>query len=214
LDHNEWHDSYDNLNDVNNDNDADSDADDFEDTKKGKKTKRGRGKKANTKESTAAANGDDKPFVCSHCGVKYKTKPGLSYHIQKAHGTNSSSTPSSASHNLASNASKSHDLIENENTNSVFESVYDDMNSSSSLPQVSSQQASTNFSATLQANNIHSINGKNAANRCGTCNGTEQETRSGQHEAFVTCCECNKSFHPICLNFTRKLTIKTLFFSS
>ena len=207
MDHNEWHDSYENFNDLNNDNDADSDVDDIEDAKKGKKTKRGRGKKANAKESAAAANGDDKPFVCTHCGVKYKTKPGLSYHIQKAHGTNSSSTPSSssASHNLASNASKSHDLIENENTNSVFDSVYDDMNSSSSLPQASSShQGSTNSSATLQANSIHSSNGKSTGNRCGTCNGTEQESRSGQLEAFVTCCECNKSFHPICLNFTRK----------
>jgi hypothetical protein len=143
------------------------------------------------------------------CGIKV-SGPGLSYHIQKAHSNNSSSTPSSsASHNLASSASKSHDLIENENTNSVFDSVYDDMNSSSSLPQASSShQGSTNFSATLQANSIHSSNGKNTGNRCGTCNGTEQESRSGQLEAFVTCCECSKSVHPICLNFTRKFLWK------
>jgi len=213
----DWHDSYENENN----DDADSDADEFEDPKR-KRGKRGRGKKNQNKDS-GTNNSDDKPFVCDRCGVKYKTKPGLAYHVQKAHNNNNNinntpSTPSmstvsgsASSHGHNSNlatASKTHDLIDNENTNSVFDSVYDDMNSSSSLPQASSsshQQNSntnTNFSATLLAsNNIHSSK-TNLNNKCGVCMGTEQENRNGQHELFVSCFECNKSFHPLCLNFT------------
>lgn len=200
---NEWHDIHDNFNDLN-ENDVDSDADDYEDPKR-KKSKRGRGKKA----AAPKDGNDDKPFVCDRCGVKYKTKPGLTYHIQKAHkSSNISSTPSTFN-NIHSSNSKTNDLIENENTNSVFDSVYDDMNSSSSLPKTSHQNSvsNTNFSSTLISNSSSALNAKTAVNKCGACNGSEQENRSGAHESFVLCSECNKSFHPLCLNFTRSYKI-------
>lgn len=50
-----------------------------------KKSKRGKQSKK------AEQHTDDKPFVCERCGVKYKTKPGLSYHIHKAHSNTSNS---------------------------------------------------------------------------------------------------------------------------
>jgi hypothetical protein len=68
-------DPFDNF-DENNDNDSD---DDFEETKRKKKKSKGSGKKR------SEINPDDKPFVCDKCGVKYKTKPGLTYHVQKMH---------------------------------------------------------------------------------------------------------------------------------
>lgn len=69
----------------------------------------------------------------------------MAYHIQKAHSNNNNNSGVGASGNanlnLANQNSKQHSDIFNpdENTvNSVFESGYDDMNSSSSLPHVSS----------------------------------------------------------------------------
>lgn len=73
---------------------------------------------------------DEKPFNCDKCGAKYKTKPGLNYHFQKAHSLNSNAA---SSINLKINEI----LNADENANSIFDSVYDDMNSSSSMPHVS-----------------------------------------------------------------------------
>ena len=75
-------DPFDNF-DENNDNDSD---DDFEETKRKKKKGKGSGKKR------SEINPDDKPFICDKCGVKYKTKPGLTYHVQKMHSNNHHST--------------------------------------------------------------------------------------------------------------------------
>lgn len=98
------------------------------------------------------ANGEEKVFVCDRCGVKYKTKPGLNYHIQKAHIKNNNTPNSSHSggsggggggHQVSnatttSSTSKSNDALnpDENTTNSIFESHgYDDVNSSSSLSQ-------------------------------------------------------------------------------
>lgn len=100
----DWHmqdDSFDYYND--NDNDNESDFDDYEESKRKKKRTKGGKKKAEL-------NPDDKPFVCDKCGVKYKTKPGLSYHIHKMHTNNSNAnnTNTSSMNNSSHNASSHH----------------------------------------------------------------------------------------------------------
>jgi hypothetical protein len=76
---------------VNGYNDSDQDVDYDEPNKRKKPAgKRGPGK-GNGRRATSSASTEDKPFVCDKCGVKYKTKPGLSYHIQKSHGPTAAS---------------------------------------------------------------------------------------------------------------------------
>jgi hypothetical protein len=61
-------------------------------------------------------------FVFEECGAKYKTKPGLSYHLAKAHANglvaNSSQKPYTDIPNTDENT-----------TNSLIEANYDEMNS-------------------------------------------------------------------------------------
>jgi hypothetical protein len=234
----EWHhqsshmmmheDSFENF-DANNDND-DSGEDDFDDPssskrKKIKKTKTGR-KKLNE------LNPDEKPYSCEKCGVKYKTRPGLNYHVQKAHSNNAGSQSSSHA-----KASKHHHhnneavLNPDENTtNSVFDSVYEDMNSSSSLPHLANNNQTVSFgnpshlsgppgSSSNQASNYNitnsfnnNINSKNSLNKCGLCGlGTDAhdagKPSTGQlTDKVLSCSECLKSFHPVCLKFNSNMT--------
>lgn len=121
---------------------------------------------------------NEKHFDCDRCGVRYKTKSGLVSHIQKAHGKKVSN-----SHHLAKAESIQHD--EN-TTNSMFESANDDMNSTSS---------------TSQANSIS----QSKSVRCGICNGNENENRMHQAEKLISCHDCQKNFHPSCLNFPKNM---------
>ena len=121
----DWQDdAYDQYNNYNDENDSDyDDNDDYKPKKSSKKPKMNKNKKSEIV--------DDKPFTCDKCGAKYKTKPGLNYHIQKAHSLNS--TVNSASSSNFSSLKINEILNSDENANSIFDSVYDDMNSSSSL---------------------------------------------------------------------------------
>ena len=136
-------------------------------------------------------------FVFIECGVKYKTRPGLNYHVQKAHSNNSgkpiqiriffyrykihfiavikifyfyfANEPQFAGHGKASSKHHPHNeasLNPDENTtNSVFDSVYDDMNSSSSLPHVAnnSHQQAVSFGGG-SASNSNYANAPNSFN--------------------------------------------------
>lgn len=87
------------------------------------------------------------------CGVKYKTKPGLTYHIQKAHTNSSSASGNHGTANVVNHGTKSNDALnpDENTTNSIFESNgFDDVNSSSSLPQlsISTNATSTNNQST------------------------------------------------------------------
>ena len=121
------------------------------------------------------------------CGAKYKTKPGLVYHIQKAHMKKSTNGHSNGHHNH--HTPKVESIPPDENTtNSMYESGVDDMNSTSSVPH-------TNGSS---HKNGH-------GSRCGICNGNETENRMHQAEKLISCHECQKQFHPTCLNFSQTM---------
>ena len=99
LAHEDWshHDDSFETFDINEDNYNDSDDIDYDEPNKKKKKGKGVGKGAGggggggglagNKKGKDAINPDDKPYVCDKCGMKYKTKPGLTYHIQKSHGS-------------------------------------------------------------------------------------------------------------------------------
>ena len=139
--------------------------------------------------------------------MKYKTKPGLNYHMKNVNCTSSSTFQSTAdklaasasinmiSQNSNSNqatamtSSRTHDADEN-TTNSVFESAYDEQNSSSSFPTISNHTKQSTHS------------GENPK-KCFFCLTSEADTTVNvKNEKFVNCSECTRSFHPVCLNFT------------
>lgn len=119
-------DNYEQYNNFNDENDSDyDDTDEYKPKRSSKKPKISKSKKAELV--------DEKPYTCDKCGAKYKTKPGLNYHIQKAHSSLSSSASNNASSSNLSSLKINEILNNDENANSIFDSVYDDMNSSSSL---------------------------------------------------------------------------------
>ena len=73
--------------------DPESDFDDYEEygSKKKKKQKR----EPKVKRSRSDYTDSEKPYACDHCGVRYKTRPGLSYHYAHSHQNEggSGSTP-------------------------------------------------------------------------------------------------------------------------
>jgi len=222
--HMPMHEDFDNF-DLNNDNDDSGGDDDFDDAKKkkGKKGKPGRKK-------GVEINPEDKPYSCEKCGVKYKTRPGLNYHVQKCH-----LNPGSQPHSSHSKANKHHQhepvINPDENTtNSVFDSVNDD--TSSSLPHMannnnshqavsfgSNQQAYSHQQNGSNANNQNNYNSfssnnnniKNSLNKCGLCGlstdayDVSGKPNSSQADKYVACSECLKSFHPACLKFNANM---------
>jgi hypothetical protein len=191
-------------------------------------------------DSTPISN-DDKHFACDRnitvyflsitkqklklicfnigCGMKYKTKPGLNYHMKNVNCTSSStfvpadkttsssinliSQNSNSNHGAGMTNSRTHDPDEN-TTNSLFESAYDEQNSSSSFHSrhvaASSsgggavpQQSESKF--LVQPDVIHK-------NKCNICLGNETDAQANpKSEKFVLCSECTRTFHPVCLNF-------------
>lgn len=179
-----------------NDNENDSEEDD---ELKRRKKKGGRSRK-----NPFDADGIEKSFVCDQCGAKYKTRPGLSYHVQKTHNMRLSVNPSGTGSpmTVAMNKITREPVEENENTNSLFDSVYDD--NSSSMPQGSASQASASTPLNQNTNSSQpKLNGTGPV-KCGVCFGIETEPR-GQHsttDKFITCSECVKQFHQTaCLGF-------------
>jgi zinc finger protein ubi-d4 len=90
----DWHeDNYDNF--QNDENDSDYDEDDYKPKRTANKKHAKHAKKAKTELGL-----DEKPYTCERCGAKYKTKPGLNYHVQKAHiATNNNNNNSSRNGN-------------------------------------------------------------------------------------------------------------------
>jgi hypothetical protein len=145
------------------------------------------------------------------CGMKYKTKPGLNYHMKNVNCTSSStfatdsktgssvnliSQNSNSNHAGGMTNSRTHDPDEN-TINSVFESAYDEQNSSSSFPSrhAASTAAASETKFLVQPDVIHK-------NKCNICLGNEVDPQANpKSEKFVVCSECTRTFHPVCLNF-------------
>ena len=158
-----------------NDDNNESDFDDFED--KRKKTRRGRGVGKGGRRSVVDV--DEKPFECEKCGAKYKTKPGLTYHFHKTHTKGSNQLIQHASSHSNHSSDDHRGATHNdENTNS---NAYDEHDPLKLL--------------------IHS-NSK----LCASCGyGSIAEDSKRQVDQLISCCECPRLFHPVCLNFTANM---------
>lgn len=201
--HNDW-----NMeDDENSKHDNENDTDDEEgDAKRKKKTGPGRGR---GHRKGQAYDDADKTFICDQCGAKYKTRPGLSYHVQKTHNLRLALNPSGNGSHVTIPMNKItrepvDSINADDNTNSIFESVYDD--NSSSMPQGSQASASTPLNQNTNSNQaaISKTNGTGSV-KCGVCFGIEKEPRgqTSTTDKFITCSECTKQFHQTaCLGFT------------
>lgn len=192
--------------DENSKHDGEEDSDDDEESKRKKNAKKG----GRSRKNPFDADGIEKNFVCDVCGAKYKTRPGLSYHVQKTHNMRLAVNPTGNGSPMAVPMNKiTRENIDSmngdDNTNSIFESVYDGDNSSS-MPQ-GSQSASTPLNQ--NTNSSQAISNKpagtpNAPVKCGVCFCIEPEPRGqpNKNDKFITCSECSKQFHPTsCLGF-------------
>ena len=90
---------------------------------------------------------------------------------------------------------RAHDPNDENTTNSVFESAYDEQNSSSSFPPLKhSISNGLQAAASMQPSDLKS--------KCGTCFLAEHDTSiNPKNEKFVMCSECHRHFHPPCLTF-------------
>ncbi len=133
----------------------DEDSDEDEESKRKKNAKKG----GRSRKNPFDADGVEKSFVCDVCGAKYKTRPGLSYHVQKTHNMRLALNPTGTGSPMTIAMNKItrepiDSLNGDDNTNSIFESVYDGDNSSS-MPQ-GSQSASTPLNQNTNSNQLKS----------------------------------------------------------
>jgi len=172
--------------------DRNSDSSDYEDsyTKRNKKKKAarkstkgsgsGRGKRKAQNTEKVAENDEEKPYACEHCGVRYKTRPGLSYHVNHHHNK-SEEEDSQEAHSYTVSPKPS---------------------SSSSL--TSSTPAPSAADTALPGGTKRKENSK----YCDFCLGDEMENKkTGHKEELVLCADCGRSGHPTCLQFTANMII-------
>lgn len=142
------------MEDENSKHDGEEDSDDDEESKRKKNAKKG----GRSRKNPFDADGIEKNFVCDVCGAKYKTRPGLSYHVQKTHNMRLAVNPTGTGSPMAVPLNKiTRENIDSmngddTNTNSIFESVYDGDNSSS-MPQ-GYQSASTPLNQNTNSNQL------------------------------------------------------------
>lgn len=127
--------------------DNENDSEDDDEAKRKKSTKRG----GRSRKKDLPVDELERIYTCDQCGAKYKTRPGLSYHVQKAHNLRLAVNPTGlAPYSTIPMNKITREPVEpntDENTNSIFESVYDE--NSSSMPQHSQ---STSVSTPLNQN--------------------------------------------------------------
>lgn len=198
--HNDWH-----MEDDENsrhDNDNDSDSDELDKRRKHNKSENVK-KGGRSRKNHLDADGFEKNFICDQCNAKYKTRPGLSYHVQKAHNLRLAVNPTGSGSPMTVPISKNtrepvESIHADENTNSLFESAYDDNSSSLPVGSVASSNQNTNSNQPGFKTNV------NGPTKCGVCFGVETEPRgqTNLNDKFITCSECSKYFHQTsCLGF-------------
>ncbi|UYV77534.1 DPF2 [Cordylochernes scorpioides] len=195
--------------------DPETEGDDYEETYLKKKKKKSKTSRPKKKEMPV----DEKPYVCEICSMRYKTRPGLSYHYAHSHtnGTTDnddfggSSTPASA---RAGPADKS--LPPPPTTSSSDDALAGLQKFQASFltllktPPANGQKtppATTNSPSTPTPPAPPS-NGKQSGNAyCDFCLGDNGENKKTQQpEELVTCSDCGRAAHPSCLQFTPNMT--------
>lgn len=208
----------------NDDIESDFDDEDYS-SKKKKKKKNDASNSAKKKKAAAAAaanhttppsavdhpnHSSDKPYKCDLCGMKYKTRPGLSYHYSHTHSLDGDRKHLSL------------DEEDSQQSNSSLTGV-------NGLNSRSSQVSNSTSNSPLPPNSLNQINSKSNLNNlpsvspvfnkaaddkskqkkptpssyCDFCLGnSEINKKTRASEEMISCHHCGRSAHPTCLQFT------------
>jgi len=172
-----------------------SDGDDYEELYM--KRKRGSTKRPAKPATTAAAKRQSqgvildptveyKPYVCDFCGVRYKTKPGLNYHLNHSHGVAPGSIPPPQPQPPPPA------LLQ---PPPIAEQIPLVRNSGN----ISDETAPSGLPPDLPTGSY-----------CDYCWGTSADCKkTNRPEDLVKCSDCGRAGHPSCLNFTPNMIIST-----
>uniref|UniRef100_Q6DJ77 D4, zinc and double PHD fingers family 2 n=1 Tax=Xenopus tropicalis TaxID=8364 RepID=Q6DJ77_XENTR len=143
-------------------------------------TNRGRSKKEKEME---ILSDKDKPYACDLCGARYKTRPGLTYHMAHSHNKQ----PPDEEIELPQPSPK---IVV---PPPPFETT---TTSSGSTLAIIKKPPSTSSSS------------KSGSKYCDFCLGDELENKkTGSKEEMVSCADCGRSGHPSCLQFSPNMII-------
>lgn len=207
----------DDVNDFNDTIDNDDNESDFDEEYSSKKKKKKKDNLTSTGKKKKAAvqpielNSNDKPYKCDLCGMKYKTRPGLSYHYSHTHSVDvenrkqitgleeedsqqsNSSLGTSAPNGLNSRSSQ----ISNSTSNSPLppNSFNNNNNQTPVAPPTANNKSNKNDKALKKPTTPSSY--------CDFCLGNaEINKRTRASEEMISCHHCGRSAHPTCLQFT------------
>lgn len=225
----DWMNNLEDVNDFNDtidneDNESDYDDEDYSSNKKKKKKKNdltnsGKKKKGNSSTNNQSANATDlnstdKPYKCDLCGMKYKTRPGLSYHYSHTHSIDterkhlsldeedSQQSNSSLTGGLNGLNSRSSQISTNSTSNSPLPNSFNLNNSKSNLNNNNLPSVSPVFNKNDDKSKVIK-KPTTPSSYCDFCLGnSEINKKTRVSEEMISCHHCGRSAHPTCLQFT------------
>lgn len=164
----------------------------------------GKGRSRKEKDADSSVSDKDKPYACEICPMRYKTRPGLSYHMSHSH--NKIVPPEEDDLPITYHqAPRPHPLpptIDLKTSRGVTTTANKKppAPSSSSMASIQSQ-----FSLPMAPTPLLA---KQGSKYCDFCLGDENENKkTGLREEMVSCADCGRSGHPSCLQFSSNMII-------
>lgn len=211
------------FNDTLENDDIESDFDDEEYSSRKKKKKKndgvtnsGKKGKKGSNQTSSDSSSSDKPFKCDLCNMRYKTRPGLSYHYSHTHSVDVGDRKHLSLEEDDSQQSNS-SLTGANGLNSRSSQISNSTSNSPLPPNSFNQTNSTsksNFTATTLPAASPVLNNKNddknkykkpttPSSYCDFCLGnSEINKKTRTSEEMISCHHCGRSAHPTCLQFT------------
>lgn len=188
--------------------------------------KRGSGKGRGKKEKDLDGSQDkDKPYSCEFCSMKYKTRPGLSYHMNHSHNKaittdEDPNTPSKTPTEAAYNKKAPPPQHTPQQQQQLQPPPTFPPPPPPPLPPQHQQpqlQQSSSSSSSFPSNSVYNtglamptagMGVKHGNKYCDFCLGDENENKkTGFKEEMVSCADCGRSGHPSCLQFSANMII-------
>ncbi|KAK8399104.1 hypothetical protein O3P69_004276 [Scylla paramamosain] len=173
-------------------------------TQVGRKPKRGGKKKAAPKTPSKIPKNikkddDDpsnKPYGCELCGMRYKTRPGLTYHYAHSHKEEKEEEAKPKA------PARPNEQIQ---ANDPIPDYFPGQLQASATPHWG-QNSYYQGAATVDSQSDKGKKKVSASPYCDFCLGDASENRkTGAPESLVSCADCGRSGHPSCLQFTSNM---------
>ncbi|KAK8399101.1 hypothetical protein O3P69_004276 [Scylla paramamosain] len=174
-------------------------------TQVGRKPKRGGKKKAAPKTPSKIPKNikkddDDpsnKPYGCELCGMRYKTRPGLTYHYAHSHKEEKEEEAKPKA------PARPNEQIQ---ANDPIPDYFPGQLQASATPHWGQNSYYQAGAATVDSQSDKGKKKVSASPYCDFCLGDASENRkTGAPESLVSCADCGRSGHPSCLQFTSNM---------